>query len=92
MLKPPASAIGAAPRVMASRGALVALVLKDLDPGMVFVLKIKVDGTYTTVGTVTGQGSGQLLLPVMRFDAVQTYVLALVNPSGVPFYVKVVVT
>lgn len=91
MRKSPSTTIGTAPRVTATIGDPVSLVLKALSPGVTYTLKVKIGGVYATVGTVTAQPTGQLLLPVMQFDSAGTYTVALVGPSGSANYIKVVV-
>lgn len=92
MRNAPSTTIGTAPKVAATVGDPVSLVLRSLTAGTVYTLKVKIGGAYTVVGTVTAGPTGQLFLPVMQFDAAGTYTVALVSPSGVVSYVKIVVS
>ena len=92
MISPPSQRIGRAPRVSGKARQPLALVLRGLTPDTKYVMQIKGDGIYTTVGTVASSAGGTLVLPVMQFDrGAEVTTVALLDPEGHPRYIKVLV-
>lgn len=86
------NAIGSAPKVGASRGEGVRLSL-DLTPGETYRVQVKKgSGPYIFVGTTTAASDGDTVLPTFRFNAKDTYTIALEAANGTVYYVRVVVS
>lgn len=89
MVVPISARIGRAPRVFSDVLEPLALVARGLAPSTEYVVKVKVSGVYSAVGTVTAAADGSVVLPVLRFDRAATHAIALVDPAGQAHYVKV---
>lgn len=92
MIKPPSTRIGKAPKVRATIADPLALVMRDMTPGRSYTVRVRVRGTYNTIGTVTPTQARQAFLPAMKFSTAGNYTFALVAPSGDTRYLKVVVS
>lgn len=90
MRNPPSTRIGRAPKVRASAGRPVSIVVTGLEADQTYTMQLRSSGGYTTVGSLAATQAGELHLPVSQFDRPGTYALALVPPSGPTRYVKVV--
>lgn len=91
MNKPPAARVGDAPRPTVTAGEPVALTATALKPGATYVVLIKrKGGSYGTLGSVVGTGSGEGVLPVFEPTRPGTYIMALRNvQTGEVVYIKV---
>jgi hypothetical protein len=90
MRNEPAQKIGSAPTVNSSAGSPVALTAPGLTPGLIYQVRIKVEGEYRDLGNTQAAADGDAVLPVFRLSRVGNYTLALISPvDGSARYIKV---
>jgi hypothetical protein len=92
MVHPPASNLGGAPRLPASVGKAISLVVPGLVIGHRYAARIKVAGRYLLMGATSPDSRGLAALPVFKTNRPGAYTVALIDEAtGVANYIKVVV-
>lgn len=92
MKSAPATKLGSAPIARARVAQPVALVANSLVPNGRYEVKLKVNGSYASLGTVTSTSEGLLTIPVFMISRPDMYTIALIDESGKPSYIKLDVT
>lgn len=92
MRSAPATKLSSAPIARARVAQPVALVVNSLVPNTRYEVKLKVKGSYASLGTVTSTSEGLLAIPVFMISRPDMYTIALIDESGKPSYIKLDVT
>lgn len=90
MLREPARRVSGSPVVEARRGVATALVASGLPPSDDLLVRIKVDGTFVTLGRTRADADGLARLPVVRLLDPGTYVVSVTDrETGLVRFIKI---
>jgi hypothetical protein len=72
-------------------GAVIAPLVRSLPKNSIFTVKITINGRVFSLGTINSGGSGSASIPSISAAIPGNYLVTLVGPRGLKFYLKYLV-